>query len=326
MEIFDPEAHYGVRLTALSPEVRALQVYSPLDQPFVVIEPQFNWADPFSPVWPKDVNTGMVILTPGQEVTWAVRVEFLRCDPELKEATFRGTLIKRTAMIAGAGAGCAMLAWKFWKRAELRRNNRSIPANQKVRNHRSRFRRSERSTGALKPPACGKRRANHACRSEQLPLVHSHAHGGRRVENSIRSTYSLRRACYPHESILNKAKSMTSTSRTNQSYWTLEDHGASRRTLKADHVVIALGSVPNFHGIPGIQEHSLGLKSIGDAAAIRNRILEALEHASWEQDSTVRKELLTFVVGGGGYTGVETMAAINDLVRTSAEALPEDVS
>ena len=101
------------------------------------------------------------------------------------------------------------------------------------------------------------------------------------------------------------------------------DDGTSRRTLKADHVVIALGSVPDFHGIPGVQEHSLGLKSIGDAAAIRNRILRSLEHASWEQDSNVRKELLTFVVGGGGYTGVETMAAVNDLVRTSVKHYPK---
>jgi aldose 1-epimerase len=75
VEIFDPEARYGVRLTALSPEVRALQVYSPPGEPFVAVEPQFNFADPFSPVWPKDVNTGMVILAPGKEVTWAVRVE-----------------------------------------------------------------------------------------------------------------------------------------------------------------------------------------------------------------------------------------------------------
>jgi NADH:quinone reductase (non-electrogenic) len=103
----------------------------------------------------------------------------------------------------------------------------------------------------------------------------------------------------------------------------LGNGGGDRRTLKADHVVIALGSVPNFHGIPGIEEHSLGLKSIADAAAIRNRILECLEHASWEKDSPVRKELLTFVVGGGGYTGVETMAAINDLVRTSVKYYPK---
>jgi len=77
-ELSDPDAHYGVRLIALSPEVRAFQVYSRPDQPFVVIEPQFNLADPFSSVWPKEVNTGMVTLSPGQEATWAVRVELLR--------------------------------------------------------------------------------------------------------------------------------------------------------------------------------------------------------------------------------------------------------
>lgn len=75
VEIFDPQAHYGVRLTALSPEMRALQVYSPPGQTFVVVEQQFNLADPFSSVWPKDVNTGMVILEPGHDVTWAVRLE-----------------------------------------------------------------------------------------------------------------------------------------------------------------------------------------------------------------------------------------------------------
>src|SRR3954452_1698761 len=42
-------------------------------------------------------------------------------------------------------------------------------------------------------------------------------------------------------------------------------------TVNADHIVIALGSVPKFHGIPGVQEHSLPIKSIGDAAAIRNQ-------------------------------------------------------
>ncbi|MGI8992089.1 MAG: NAD(P)/FAD-dependent oxidoreductase, partial [Bryobacteraceae bacterium] len=98
--------------------------------------------------------------------------------------------------------------------------------------------------------------------------------------------------------------------------------GNSQRTLQADHLVIALGSVPNFHDIPGVQEHSLPIKSIGDAAAIRNRVLGALECAHWEPDAKVRREILTFVVGGGGYTGVETMAALNDLARTSVRDYP----
>jgi galactose mutarotase-like enzyme len=75
VEILDPAAHYGVRLTALSPHVRALQVYSRPDQAFVVVEPQFNWADPFSSIWAPGLDTGMVVLSPGEHVTWAVRCE-----------------------------------------------------------------------------------------------------------------------------------------------------------------------------------------------------------------------------------------------------------
>jgi aldose 1-epimerase len=73
VEISDPASGYRVRLTALSPHVRALQLYAPPDQPFVVIEPQFNLADPFSRVWDSAIDTGMVVLTPGNQVTWAVR-------------------------------------------------------------------------------------------------------------------------------------------------------------------------------------------------------------------------------------------------------------
>ncbi|MDQ2901475.1 MAG: aldose 1-epimerase [Acidobacteriota bacterium] len=75
VEILDPSVHYGIRITALSPEVTALQVYSPPDKSFVVVEPVFNLADPFSPVWPPGTDTGMVVLAPGQQATWAVRWE-----------------------------------------------------------------------------------------------------------------------------------------------------------------------------------------------------------------------------------------------------------
>jgi aldose 1-epimerase len=61
VEIVDPAAHYRLRLTALSPEVRALQVYSPPRNSFVVVEPQFNSSDPFTPVWPPGTDTGMVL-------------------------------------------------------------------------------------------------------------------------------------------------------------------------------------------------------------------------------------------------------------------------
>jgi len=96
----------------------------------------------------------------------------------------------------------------------------------------------------------------------------------------------------------------------------------SSRTVEADQLVIALGSVTNYHGIPGVQEHALTVKSVGDAAAIRNRTLELLDYAAAEPDQEQRRALLTFVVGGGGFAGVETMAALNDLVRAVAKTYP----
>jgi NADH dehydrogenase len=88
--------------------------------------------------------------------------------------------------------------------------------------------------------------------------------------------------------------------------------------LTADHLVIALGSVPNFHDIPSVEKHSLTMKSLGDAAAIRDHTLRMLVRADAEHDEGARRAALTFVVGGGGFTGVETMAAVNDLVRAAA--------
>jgi aldose 1-epimerase len=57
----------------LSTEIRTIQVYAPPDKPFAAIEEQFNFADPFSPIW-KGKNTGMVTLLPGQSVNWTIRL------------------------------------------------------------------------------------------------------------------------------------------------------------------------------------------------------------------------------------------------------------
>ncbi|GAC1447202.1 MAG: FAD-dependent oxidoreductase [Ktedonobacterales bacterium] len=95
-----------------------------------------------------------------------------------------------------------------------------------------------------------------------------------------------------------------------------------RRDLEADHLVIALGSVTNFHGIKGLREHALTIKNIVEATAIHDRALALLERADAEPDPSTRRELLTFVVGGGGFSGVETMAALNDLVRGSVKHYP----
>ncbi len=98
--------------------------------------------------------------------------------------------------------------------------------------------------------------------------------------------------------------------------------GDAHRTLEYDHLIIALGSVTNYHHISGLVEHSVSAKSAGDAITIRNRALALLERANEETDTTTRQQLLTIVVGGGGFSGVETMAAVNGMVRDLAHLHP----
>ena len=74
IEIIDPAAKYGLRIRALSPEIKAIQVYAPVDKNFVAVEPQFNLADPYKKEWGK-TDTGMVLLKPGKSVSWHVRLE-----------------------------------------------------------------------------------------------------------------------------------------------------------------------------------------------------------------------------------------------------------
>jgi len=85
--------------------------------------------------------------------------------------------------------------------------------------------------------------------------------------------------------------------------------------LNYDHLVIGLGSITNFYNLPGLQERALTMKSLGDAIHLRNRLISLLEEADSECCANVRGPLLTFVVAGGGFAGVETIAGINDFVR-----------
>jgi aldose 1-epimerase len=74
VDLFDPASGVGVLLTSTTPPVRAIQVFAPVDQPFVVIEPQTNLADPFGAQWPAAADTGMVRLPPGSVSSYEVRV------------------------------------------------------------------------------------------------------------------------------------------------------------------------------------------------------------------------------------------------------------
>jgi len=86
--------------------------------------------------------------------------------------------------------------------------------------------------------------------------------------------------------------------------------------LKYDHLVIALGNITNFHGMPGLIENAMPFRTLADAMVLRNHVIHALEEADVEEDPELRRRLLTFVVGGGGFSGVEVMAELNDFVRS----------
>jgi NADH:ubiquinone reductase (H+-translocating) len=82
-----------------------------------------------------------------------------------------------------------------------------------------------------------------------------------------------------------------------------------------DHLVLALGNVTDFRGLRGLTQHAMPFKNLGDALYLRNHVIHVLEEASIEKDPALRKALLTFVVVGAGYSGVEVIAELNDFVR-----------
>jgi NADH dehydrogenase len=102
-----------------------------------------------------------------------------------------------------------------------------------------------------------------------------------------------------------------------------------RLEVSYDYLVICLGTVTNYYGMPGLMEHALPFRTLVDAVSLRNRVIRSLEEADVVQEPELRKQLLTFVVGGGGFSGVEVIAELNDFVRAVARnygrILPEEI-
>lgn len=100
-----------------------------------------------------------------------------------------------------------------------------------------------------------------------------------------------------------------------------------RTELQYDYLVLSPGSTTNYYGIPGLEENIVPLKTIEDGVSMHNRMLESFEAAVLENDEQKKRELLTFVVVGGGPTGVElssTMALFifRTLVRSYPHLVP----
>ena len=85
-----------------------------------------------------------------------------------------------------------------------------------------------------------------------------------------------------------------------------------------DYLVLALGSKTNYFGTPGAKEHTFPFKTLEDSIVLRRHVIDLFEHADREPDLAIKRQLLTFVVVGGGYTGVELVAEINDFIRKYA--------
>lgn len=95
----------------------------------------------------------------------------------------------------------------------------------------------------------------------------------------------------------------------------------SGHDLRYDHLVLAMGAETNFFNLPGMREHSINVKSLSDAVALRNHVIDRLEQADVVSDD-LRRKLVTFVLCGGGLNGVEVMGGLNDFVREAVKAYP----
>jgi NADH:ubiquinone reductase (H+-translocating) len=82
-----------------------------------------------------------------------------------------------------------------------------------------------------------------------------------------------------------------------------------------DYLILAVGGETNFYGLDSVKQNAFGLKDLEDATHIRNHLLDQFELAVSESDPQKRAALLTFVIVGGGPTGVECSGAISELVR-----------
>src|SRR2546422_7522876 len=106
--------------------------------------------------------------------------------------------------------------------------------------------------------------------------------------------------------------------------WVTIDRGTDGEELILTYrtLVLAVGSTIDLSRFPGMAEHALPTKTIGDFVHVRNQVIGMLEAASEQSDAAIREEQLTFVVAGAGFAGVEVSSEIDELVRLSLPLYP----
>jgi NADH dehydrogenase len=93
------------------------------------------------------------------------------------------------------------------------------------------------------------------------------------------------------------------------------DTRSPRRELPFDHLVLTLGGVPNFFGNKEVETEAFTFKSLDEGVLLRNQVIDMFERADFEKDVANRRRMLTFVVAGGGFAGVELIGGLNDFAR-----------
>lgn len=97
----------------------------------------------------------------------------------------------------------------------------------------------------------------------------------------------------------------------------VDNHDRTAVPVAYDYLILATGQTHSYFGHDEYGQYASGLKSLADAVALRNKILTAFEMAEAEEDPALHKDLLTFVLVGGGPTGVEMASAIAVMVRST---------
>lgn len=94
------------------------------------------------------------------------------------------------------------------------------------------------------------------------------------------------------------------------------------QAIAYDHLIIAVGQRTNLTLVPGFQEHGLCIRDLADAHELRNHVIQCLEHADVTENVDLKRSLLTFVVAGGGFSGVEIMGEMVEMIRRTLKFYP----
>ncbi|GAA4657019.1 NAD(P)/FAD-dependent oxidoreductase [Arthrobacter cryoconiti] len=116
--------------------------------------------------------------------------------------------------------------------------------------------------------------------------------------------------------------SVTSIDHANRTAMVAPADGGAPFELPYHDVVLAAGAVTRTFPIKGLAQSGIGLKSIEEAVALRDQVLSLIEEAGTEKDPATRKRALTFVVVGGGFAGIETIAELEDMARAAVKLNP----